>query len=106
MCHDPNITRQEMRLTSDQAEAIRSNIRLHLGVQSRIWLFGSRVDDQRCGGDVDLYVEPESPPALMDRLRCKVALADALDLNVDLVVQQPGLDLPIYRIARRHGVLL
>ena len=95
-----------MRLTSDQAETIRSSTRLHLGMQSRIWLFGSRVDDQRCGGDVDLYVEPESPPTLMDRLRCKVALADALDLNVDLVVQQPSLDLPIYRIARRHGVLL
>jgi len=95
-----------MRLTPDQAEAIRSGIRLHMGGQSRIWLFGSRVDDQRCGGDVDLYVEPESPPTLMDRLRCKVALADALDLNVDLIVQQPGSDLPIYRIARRHGVLL
>ena len=95
-----------MRLTSEQAETIRSSIRLHLGMQSRIWLFGSRVDDQRRGGDVDLYVEPESPPTLMDRLRCKVALADALDLNVDLVVHQPSLDLPIYRIARRHGVLL
>ena len=95
-----------MRLTPDQAEAIRSGIRLHLGGQSRIWLFGSRVDDQRRGGDVDLYVEPESPPTLMDRLRCKVALADALDLNVDLIVQQPGSDLPIYCIARRHGVPL
>ncbi len=95
-----------MRLTPDQAEAIRSSIHLHMGMQSRIWLFGSRVDDQRRGGDVDLYVEPESPPTLMERLRCKVALADALDLNVDLVVQQTGLDLPIYRIARRHGVPL
>lgn len=95
-----------MRLTPDQAEAIRSGIRLHLGGQSRIWLFGSRVDDQRLGGDVDLYVEPESRPTLIDRLRCKVALADALDLNVDLIVQQPGGDLPIYRIARRHGVPL
>ena len=95
-----------MRLTPDQAEAIRSSIRQPMGMQSRIWLFGSRVDDQRRGGDVDLYVEPESSPALIDRLRCKVALADALDLNVDLVVQQPGCDLPIYRIARRHGVPL
>ena len=95
-----------MRLTSEQAETIRSSIRLHLGMQSRIWLFGSRVDDQRRGGDVDLYVEPESSPALIDRLRCKVALADALDLNVDLIVQQPGSGLPIYRIARRHGVPL
>jgi hypothetical protein len=47
-----------MRLTPDQAQTIRSSVRLHLGMQSRVWLFGSRVDDQRRGGDVDLHVEP------------------------------------------------
>jgi len=77
-----------------------------MGPQARIWLFGSRVDDGRRGGDVDLYVEPEWPPSLEARLRCKSALADALDLNVDLVVQQPGRDLPIYRIAKQSGVPL
>ena len=45
-------------------------------------------------------------PGLADLLRCKGALAEALDLNVDLVVQQPGCDLPIYRIAKQGGVLL
>jgi predicted nucleotidyltransferase len=95
-----------VRLTPTQADMIRSQIRLQMGQQSRIWLFGSRADDSRRGGDVDLYVEPESMPGLMDRLRCKGAIADALDLNVDLVVQQPGCDLPIYRIAKQSGVLL
>jgi hypothetical protein len=33
-------------------------------------------------------------------------LADALDLKVDLTVQQPGRDLPIYRIARKTGLVL
>ena len=77
-----------------------------MGAQARIWLFGSRVDDTRRGGDVDLYVEPETAPDLMSSLRCKSALADALDLNVDLIVQQPGRDLPIYRIAKQSGVAL
>ena len=77
-----------------------------MGPHARIWLFGSRVDDNRRGGDVDLYVEPETEPDLMARQRCKSALADALDLNVDLIVQQPGRDLPIYRIARQSGVAL
>ena len=95
-----------MRLTAQQAETVRQGIRQRMGQQSRIWLFGSRADDSRRGGDVDLYVEPESMPGLADRLRCKGALAEALDLNVDLVVQQPGCDLPIYRIARQSGVLL
>ena len=95
-----------MRLTPDQAQTIRRQVNSHLGSHARIWLFGSRVDDNRRGGDVDLYVEPNAPVDLVARLRCKGALADALDLNVDLVVQQPGRDLPIYRIARRHGVPL
>lgn len=95
-----------MRLTPDQTQAIRQGIRRHMGKHARIWLFGSRVNDNRRGGDVDLYVEPETAPDLTTRLRCKGELADALDLNVDLIVQQPDRDLPIYRIAKRSGVPL
>ena len=95
-----------MRLTPDQAQAIRQRICSHMGAQARIWLFGSRVDDGRLGGDVDLYVEPETAPDLTTRLRCRGELADALDLNVDLIVAQPGRDLPIYRIAKSSGVRL
>ena len=51
-----------MRLTPDQAQAIRGRIRIHMGKQARIWLFGSRTDDSRLGGDVDLYVEPGPHP--------------------------------------------
>ena len=40
-----------MRLTPDQAQAIRERIRIHMGKQARIWLFGSRADDSRLGGD-------------------------------------------------------
>ena len=32
------------------------------------------------------------------------AIADALDLDVDLIVQQPGRNLPIYRIAKHSGL--
>ena len=95
-----------MRLTPDQADTIRRRIRGFMGPQARIWLLGSRADDSRRGGDVDLYVEPESAPSLEARLMCKSRLADALDLNVDLIVQQPGRNLPIYRIAKRSGVPL
>lgn len=95
-----------MRLTPEQAELIRCRVRRHLGAQARIWLFGSRVDDHRRGGDVDLYVEPQTPASLVEGLRCRGALADELDLAVDLIIQQPGRDLPIYRIARQSGVAL
>ena len=95
-----------MRLTPDQTQAIRQRVQRHMGEHARIWLFGSRVSDHRRGGDVDLYVEPETAPDLTARLRCRSELADALDLNVDLIVQQPDRDLPLYRIAKRSGVPL
>ena len=53
-----------------------------------------------------MYVEPEAAPNPTARLRCRSDLADDLDLNVDLIVQQPGRDLPIYRIAKRSGMPL
>ena len=95
-----------MQLTPDKTQAIRQRIHNHMGEHARIRPFGSRVDDSRRGGDADLCVEPETAPNLTARLRCRSELADALDLNVDLIVQQPGRDLHIYRIAKRSGVLL
>ena len=95
-----------MRLTLDQTQAIRQRIHNHVGEHARIWLCGSRADNSHRGGDVDLYVEPATAPNLTAPLRCRRQWADALDLNVDFIVPQPGRDLPIYRIAKRSGVPL
>ena len=75
-----------MRLTPDQTRAIRQGIQRHMGEHARIWLFGSRVNDSRRGGDVDLYVEPETAPDLTARL----ALEKTPGLPVDIVVLQRG----------------
>lgn len=95
-----------MRLTPRQIETVRTLVRTAMGEGSRIWLFGSRVDDRRRGGDVDLYVEPERAPALMEEARCRGRLADELDLAVDLVVAREGRTRPIDLIARATGVPL
>jgi predicted nucleotidyltransferase len=96
-----------MRLTEAQARFIRERICAAMGNGTRIWLFGSRVDDNRRGGDVDLYVEPAQPVSLADELRVRSDIADRLDLEVDLIVacQEPGSQ-PIHRIARHTGVPL
>jgi predicted nucleotidyltransferase len=96
---------QVMRLTPSQAQLITDSVHRHFGTQAKIWLFGSRTDDCKRGGDVDLYVEADHPE-LLDELRCKVTLEDALDLHVDLVVKKPGQSHPIHAIARAEGVLL
>ena len=95
-----------MRLTAHQIQTVRDLVRGTMGEGSRIWLFGSRTDDRRRGGDVDLYVEPERAPALLEEARCRGRLADELDLDVDLVVARPGRERPIEQIARASGVPL
>ena len=67
--------RASMRLKPEQAQAVRERIRGCMGQHARIWLFVSRADDGRHGGDVDLCVEPEIAPELMACLQCKGAPA-------------------------------
>lgn len=94
-----------VRLTQDQARLITDRIHQHFGVSSQVWLFGSRADDSRRGGDVDLYVEADHPD-LLSELRCKISLEDALDLHVDLILGQEGMNNPIYLIAKAQGIRL
>ena len=94
-----------MRLTPDQVRIITRNIQQHFGDRARVWLFGSRVDDRKKGGDVDLYVETDHV-GLLPELRCKLGLEEALDLHVNLIVGTPGRDNPIHHIAKAEGVPL
>lgn len=95
-----------MRLTKAQIDMIRKETSQNFGEDALIWLFGSRLDDTKRGGDVDLYVEVTRRDTLMSELRCKIALEDSLDLSVDLVVKEPGKDKPIYNLAKAQGVRL
>lgn len=49
-----------MRLLETQRQAIKNIIADIVGSESRIWLFGSRVDDTLQGGDIDLLIETDT----------------------------------------------
>lgn len=94
-----------MRLKLQQRHLISQNVHCHLGENARMWLYGSRLSEQKRGGDLNLYVEVD-PHTLMDELRCKMRLEEALDLSVDLVVRPSGDQSPLARIAKTEGVVL
>jgi predicted nucleotidyltransferase len=48
-----------MRLTEKQIEIIRDGVFKHFGEKSAVYLFGSRVDDTKKGGDIDLLIEAD-----------------------------------------------
>jgi predicted nucleotidyltransferase len=96
-----------MRLTPDQCLLILATVDRHVGVPHRVSLYGSRLDDQARGGDVDLLVECESAIPVMQRARIKNELEDRLHLPVDLLVIQAGrAATPFQSIARAQAVPL
>ncbi|MGQ9659851.1 MAG: nucleotidyltransferase domain-containing protein [Thermochromatium sp.] len=50
-----------MRLTPEDIAHIYQGVNMYCAGHTAIWLFGSMLDEQASGGDVDLYLEP-SPP--------------------------------------------
>ena len=91
-----------MRLGGEQAQFIHRQIREKFGASATVWLFGSRLDDSRKGGDVDLYVEV-AEHSLFDELRCKIELEERLEIPVDLIVRRRAAASPIALIATREG---
>ncbi len=84
---------------------ICQQIHHHFGDSATIWLFGSRLDDRKRGGDVDLYVEA-APHTLLDEIRCKINIEESLNMPVDLIVRQPVDRSLIARIAKTQGCRL
>jgi predicted nucleotidyltransferase len=101
-----------MRLCKLQQDAITQGVRKNFGRLTRLWLFGSRIDENALGGDIDLYVEPEiqDPTELIEaKPRFLMELHKIIgDRKVDLVIKRADgkIELPIHQIARETGVRL
>lgn len=99
-----------MRLSDTQIAAIRRAVVELAGAAATVRLFGSRLDDSRRGGDIDLLLElPHSvgnPAYLAALLSARVSrLFDGR--KVDVLVTAPNLARqPIHDIALKEGVLL
>jgi predicted nucleotidyltransferase len=96
-----------MRITRDTAAIIRDTAAELFGAPVR--LFGSRLDDEARGGDIDLFVETTltAEEAEKRRLRMLARLARKLgERKIDLVVKAQDGELPIHVVARNEGVIL
>lgn len=99
-----------MRITSEQIHIIKTTVAQLIGPTSRVWLFGSRADDGLRGGDIDLLVETEDSIPNRAQMICQLygALIMALgDRKLDVLLKDVRTpDAPVFRIAKRNGVLL
>lgn len=99
-----------MRLSPTDARLIRETAEAHFGPGTVVRLFGSRVDDTRRGGDIDLHVMAGDPDrvSLGNEIRFRVALEEAIgEQRVDVLLRRRSdPDLPIDHIAKDAGMTL
>lgn len=97
-----------MRLNADQIEIIHEAAENAFGQGTHVSLFGSRVDDKKRGGDIDLLITPAAyDETLRRKIRFLVLLERKLgERRIDVLIAQPDDQRDIVRIARETGVPL
>ena len=75
-----------MRLSNKEVKIIQDKINAIFG-KAVVYLFGSRVDDTKRGGDIDLYIIPQVYDNLFQKkMKIKTVLEDLLYKPVDIVL--------------------
>jgi predicted nucleotidyltransferase len=101
-----------MRLTKNQLESIKETFRTFFQERDHIWLFGSRANSLKRGGDIDLYIETHYENTAIVAKKQIEFLSDLkkkigdqkIDLIINILIQNKTLS--IYEEARNTGVLI
>jgi predicted nucleotidyltransferase len=99
-----------MRLRPQDITAIRTAIYATAPDAGAIRLFGSRLDNNARGGDIDLMVDFENPvenPAVLSARLAVQASRAVFNRKVDIILRAPNLtSSSIHQIALDEGVVL
>ena len=78
-----------MRLTTYQQQAIKQSVQDFLP-DAKVLLYGSRTDDSKRGGDIDLLVLSESPHDRSVEFKILAALYRKIgEQKIDLLIEDP-----------------
>ncbi|MBI4681330.1 MAG: nucleotidyltransferase domain-containing protein [Nitrospirae bacterium] len=95
-----------MRITPIEKTIIKSSVKRHFGGNANVYLFGSRVDDDRKGGDIDLYITTDMPTSeiIREKIGLLVDIEKGLgEQKVDVVINNHTKQKPIYEIAEKYN---
>jgi len=101
-----------MRLSASQIDIIKRVTREVWGDQTLVYLFGSRTDDSKKGGDIDLYIhlEAEQEPKKIMLKKAEFLSKLVIQLGeqkIDVLVRTAyNNHLPIIKSAQLKGVAL
>ena len=99
-----------MRLTEYEINAIKNSAVKFFGSDSNVYIFGSKIDDSKKGGDIDIFIETNQS---VDNFKAKIKFLVELERKIgerkiDVIIKNRNSNenLPIYEIAKQQGVLL
>ena len=103
-----------MRISPQQTETIKIFTHRHFGEDAEVWLFGSRVNNEKRGGDYDFLIETSinQPDIIIEHKITMIAELQSTsnfeDEKIDIIVKRrsSSFDMPIYGIAKKEGVRL
>jgi predicted nucleotidyltransferase len=101
-----------MRLDPEQISAIKTAIADILGKAAEVYLFGSRTDTSRRGGDIDLLIVLPHTLGADQRLDVRLKILAELhrrlgERKVDLILREPGrAETAFQQLAREQGIRL
>ena len=98
-----------MRISEQEKQDIIELARRHISGTARVWLFGSRVNDNARGGDVDIMIEVDQVDSIVERkINFRLALEDRWgERKVDVLIYDTQYqEQPIHSIARQEGIRL
>jgi len=75
-----------MRLNEFEIKAIKESAGEVFGASVQVFLFGSRIDDTKKGGDIDLYIKTKTGNDFMHKIKFLVALEQKIgEQKIDVV---------------------
>lgn len=99
----------KVRLSQQEIDQLKTATKESFGEDAEIWLFGSRADPHKHGGDIDLYIETSMTTGIFN---AKLLFRNLIwpvfgEQKIDLVVHSRSLKPnPFHVLAKQTGVKL
>ncbi len=96
-----------MRLQRAEIDIIKSTLRESID-DAKVFLFGSRTDDSKRGGDIDLFVQTHKNITLKEELKILSRMElRGIERKIDLIIQTPQTPpQKLFETIIKEGILL